>query len=172
MTFDEANKCFDEFIIGRWPKWKPNEMELTDWLLSLQKYSESIVKQGLFRYVQENELYNKPKLPVLLGIIGTIIKEKRRKDAKPYHQQELPKPVFWVIREYDGWMCPVFAKRSGELYSAEERREMAERYVKRFSGGIHGNLISLASTDLYEDRKYPNRRYPVAVTELDDDIPF
>ena len=153
MTFQQAESCFDKFILGRWPDWKPTEMERTDWILTLQRFTEDAVKIATFKYTQSHELYKKPKLPLLITLLNLNSGMK-----KVYRDAPL---LFWLIRERDGAMKPIYGI-TGRTYTIEEIKRIAERTSKRYSPDYQGdNWTPLHSRDEHEQEKYPYGRFPI-----------
>lgn len=153
MTFQQAESCFDKYVLGRWTGWKPTEMERTDWILTLQRFTEDAVKVATFKYTQSHELYKKPKLPLLITLLNLNSGMK-----KEYRDAPL---LFWLIRQRDGTMKPMYGV-TGKTYTLEEIKRIAGTTAKRYSPDYQGDYWNpLHSRDEHEWGKYPRGRFPV-----------
>ena len=157
MTFEEAQSCFDKEILGLWTDWKPNDKERSLWILSIQRFTDADVKKATFRYAQNYELYKKPKLPLLLTIMGNVCRKNGKK-------QYIDAPcLFWLIRERDGAMKAIYGV-TGREYMDEGIRKLAAAISKRYSPDYQGdNWNPLFSRDESEHLNYPFGKFPIKV---------
>jgi hypothetical protein len=165
MTFEEATFCFDTEFLSLWENWKPSDKEKSFWLLTLQKYEDSDIKKALYVYVQKYDLYKKPKLPLFLGIIRGIA---RGRHSGPNPDKE-HNPLFWLVRQKDGVMKPIYGKINRN-YSPDEIERLSQRTRDKWVEAYETNWIIIKSQDPNLDSKYPNHRYPVTDIKHDDNF--
>lgn len=156
MNLNEAKDCFDKFIAARWPNWKPSEIDKADWYYTLEKYNIESVKKAMFQYVQNNTMYNQPKINIFIKTIRPIFSEY----IKENYAQKDPKPIFWVVRKRDGYMRPIYPEPKKE-YSPDSINRLAAKVVVSCEKTYKENYFYVISDTERLDQKYENWRYPV-----------
>jgi hypothetical protein len=147
---------FRKYILFRWPNWKPNEMEVADWCATLQKYPENVIARAMFTYGEQNEHGYSPSRKKFIEIAGHLVKMWKAKNIKTTEHN----PIFWLVRELDGIMKPIYGT-VGKVYSSDATDRIAQALAKRWSDFYHTNWFVVQSQDPLLFRQYPDGKYPI-----------
>ena len=85
MNKSESAKCFNEQIRKRWPRWTPSEVEISDWLVWLEKYDYNTITIAARNHLAESR-YAKP-IPSQLLNHAKKIKARNRRDDIPKRER-------------------------------------------------------------------------------------
>ena len=160
MNKSESAKCFNEQIRKRWPRWTPSDVEISDWLVWLEKYDYETIAAAARQHLAKSR-YAKP-------IPSGLLDHAKKLAPKPSPKQTKKKSsgipdahtfTMCVAKSDNGCGCvgkfvpiliwPFTKTYTPETYRriAEEQRVMHSRNGRDgvweiFCGTTHGEMMT------------------------------
>jgi hypothetical protein len=131
MNSAESAKCFTHEIRKRWPRWTPSEVEISDWLIWLEKYEYAAITIAARKHLAESR-YAKPIPSQLLDHAKTITADRTPPSKR--NSNTIPDEhtfIMCVARSTNGGGCvghfvPILIWPFHKTYTAETYRRAAE----------------------------------------------
>ena len=131
MNKTESAKCFNEQIRKRWPHWTPSAVEISDWLVWLEKYDHPTIATAARTHLAESR-YAKP-------IPGQLLDHARKAMPKPKQAKKQSSGIpdahtfIMCVAKGDngcgcvGWFVPILIWPFHKTYTAETYARVAEQ---------------------------------------------
>ncbi|MHC5200293.1 MAG: hypothetical protein ACYSO1_09325 [Planctomycetota bacterium] len=174
MNKNESAKCFNEQIRKRWPRWTPSDVEISDWLVWLEKYDYPTIATAARTHLAESR-YAKP-------IPSQLLDHAKKLAPKPTPKQKTQSSgvpathtfIMCTARDDDktgrlGWFVDILICPLNRTYSDATYRRVAAEQARRHSETYGGTWEVFTHTNQSEMLKRSNQltdTQPLDLTQL------
>jgi hypothetical protein len=87
MNYKNATDFLNNEIQPRWPKWRPTEIEIRDWMSWLERYDYDVAGRAAIEHARTSRFFSRPVTGEFFALCDTLHRQHRqdrpKRDAEP-----------------------------------------------------------------------------------------